>query len=100
MEPLQGRLDETNFTGALKVPSDGQTPEIRLELDTIDLDRYLPPEDPAAPTTPQSPAQELLGGLEAVDLQAEITIGEARIVGATARGMKITLTPTGEAGTP
>jgi len=29
-----------------------------------------------------------------------LNIGEARIAGATARGMKITLTPTGEAGTP
>ena len=100
MEFLQGRLDDTNFTGALRVPADGRVPDLQLQLDTIDLDRYLPPEDPAAPTTPQSAAQELLGGLESIDLQAEITIGEARIVGATARGMKVTLTPTGEAGTP
>ena len=100
VEPLQGQLDDTHFTGALTLPADGQVPDVRLSLDTIDLDRYLPPDDPAAPTTPQSAAQELLGGLEAIDLQAGITVGEARIAGATARGMKITLTPTGEEETP
>jgi hypothetical protein len=82
------------------LPASGQVPDIRLQLDAIDLDRYLPPDDPAAPTTPQSAAQELLGGLEAINVQAEVTMREARLAGATARGMKVTLTPTGEEGTP
>jgi len=100
VEPLQGRLDDTNFAGALRLPANGLVPDIGLQLDTIDLDRYLPPDDPAAPTTPQSAAQALLGGLEAIEVQARISIDEARMTGAKARGMKITLTPKDQEKTP
>jgi len=97
---LQGELDDTHFDGSLRLPSGVEPLQVRLQLDVLDLDRYLPPDDPAAPTTPQSALQELLAGLEALDVEAEIRVGEARMSGARARGLTVTLTPAGGEATP
>ena len=93
LESLEGQLDDTHFDGSVRVTGEGRVPQVRLSLDAIDLGRYLPPDDPQAPATPQSALRQLLDGLQALDLDAEIHIGEARLGDARARGVKLTLTP-------
>lgn len=100
LESLEGQLDDTQFDGNVMLPAAGGVPRVRLSLDAVDLGRYLPPDDPQAPATPQSALRELLDGLEALDLDVEIRVGEARLAGARARGMKVTLAPLGDEAAP
>jgi AsmA-like protein len=84
LEPVSGRLDDTNFEARI-VPGDRL---VRASLDRIDLNRYVPP---AAKTLRKKKAtlEAAVAQLAAFDLDAEITIGQARVSGATIRDAKI-----------
>lgn len=91
LDPVTGRLDDTNFEARV-VPAERF---VRAELDRIDLNRYLPA---AAKTAPQEKAtlEALVAELAKFDLDAEIRIGEARVAGATLRDAVIRVERDGE----
>jgi hypothetical protein len=80
LEPVSGRLDDTNFEARI-VPAERF---VRAELDRIDLNRYLPA---AAGTAPKKKAtlESLVAELAKFDLDAEIRFDEVRVAGATLR---------------
>ena len=98
---LDVELDESRLTGnfLLEEPA-GPSIAFDLELDKIDVDRYLPPEEPAAP--PAEPGAEAGGlpDLEAIaidfpleplrelKLQGALRIGEARAAGLRVRSFE------------
>ncbi len=76
---LAMKLDDTTLSGTVDVPSfDGAMPPLRfaLELDKIDLDRYLPPpaEEGAEPAedTPAEQAPESAGGDTPIELPKQM----------------------------
>ena len=103
LDPVSGRLDDTNFEGSA-IP--GQR-RVRLSLDRIDFDRYLPPAAAAsgpakssAPATPAAPLrqksqtlEEIAAGLSKLDLDLELRIGEATVAGARMRDVAIRVLP-------
>jgi AsmA protein len=91
IEPVSGRLDDTNFEGQA-VPS---RRFFRAALDRIDFNRYLPP---AAKTAPQKKRtlEDAVAALAQFDLDAEIRIGEAKVAGATMRDVLVRVEPDGE----
>ena len=98
LDPLSGRLDDTNFEGRV-------TPGrrfVRASLDAIDFNRYLPQDSQAAGTpaaqAPKATLEAIAGELAALDIDAELSIGEARVGGARMRDAVIRITPDGEDG--
>ena len=81
LEPVSGRLDDTNFEARV-VPAERF---VRAELDRIDLNRYLPVA--ATSTAPKKKAtlETLVAELAKFDLDAEIRFDEVRVAGATLR---------------
>ncbi len=92
LEVIEARFDDTRVTGRLALPADGP-PQVQLEFDRIDLDRYLPPEVEAA-GAPQATLESLLGELAALELEADLRFGEAKSSGVVARGLRIRIEPT------
>jgi AsmA protein len=88
LDPLSGRLDDTNFEGRV-VP--GRT-LLRARLDRIDLDRYLPPEAESSREQKAS-LEALVAVLSTLDLDAEIRVGEAHFAGAKMRGAVFRVEP-------
>jgi AsmA protein len=95
IEHLEGELDDSHFSGSLSWPAAGRPPQVRLEVDAVNLDRYLPPTPAGRPagTSPEAALQAVLSGLQALDVDAQVTIGEARAAGVVAGGLKVVLTP-------
>ncbi len=95
LEDIRGELDDSRFSGRLSLPAAGLPPVIRLHVDQVDLDRYLPPDSPEASkaASPQAALQSLLAELQSRTVDAEITVGVARAAGVTARELKLTLVP-------
>jgi AsmA family len=91
IDPVSGRLDDTNFEGRV-VPAERL---IRASLDRIDLNRYLPP---AAKTARGKKAtlEDGVAALAAFDLDAEIRIAEARVADARIRDAVIRVERTGD----
>ena len=85
LDPITGRLDDTNFEARV-VPAERF---VRAELDRIDLNRYLP----AASATPapkkKATLEALVAELAKLDIDAEIRMDEARVAGATLRNAVI-----------
>jgi AsmA protein len=82
LDPIKVQLDNSQLTGNLNVP-DLQGPTIRfdLEVDNLNLDRYLPPpteETAPANSPPSSPATETvsLEPLRQLDVDGELRIGQ------------------------
>jgi len=81
LKPLTLTLDDSNLTGEVSLPS-LQGPAIRfaLELDQIDLDRYLPP---ATEQTKQkrgeSEAADPLAGLRDLDMSGRFSVGSLKL---------------------
>jgi hypothetical protein len=92
LEPVSGRLDDTNFEGRA-VPGERF---VRASLDRIDLNRYLPP---AAETRSEKreTLEVAIAALTQLDLDAEFRIGEARVAGATMRDTVIRVDRSGGA---
>ncbi len=92
LDPLKVRLDDSNLTGYLHV-LDGAGPVVRtkLDLDQIDLDRYMPPATSAAADgqaaapaeqTQSKPAQgqeDPFAALRTLDFVGEFKIGKLKV---------------------
>jgi hypothetical protein len=86
LDPVSGRMDDTNFEGR-SVPAQRI---VRLALDRIDLDRYLPRAAAAglagnaakAAPTKKATLEAAVAELAKLDVDAEIRIEEARAAGA------------------
>lgn len=89
---LEGRLDDSIVTGSVALRPGGAPAELRLAIDAVVLDGYLPP--PADPPPSLAAALEsLLGELRALDVDAEIGIGRAEAAGVVARGLRVVVEP-------
>lgn len=78
LKPLTLSLDDSRLTGELSL----QGPAIRfaLDLDQIDLDRYLPPASETEPkATSASAAEDPLAGLRQLDMKGRVTIGSLKL---------------------
>jgi AsmA protein len=97
VDDLHGELDDSRFNGSLWWPAGGLPPQLRLNVDQLELDRYLPPDAPKSRgrAAPQAAVEALLTGLQEVTIDAVISVGRARAAGVTARELKVTLVPDG-----
>ncbi len=81
------KLDETTFGGKASVAKFA-TPVIRytLNLDEMDVDRYLPPPSdkpataPGAPTEPSAPIELPLALLRSLDIDGSFTVGKVKVM--------------------
>jgi uncharacterized protein involved in outer membrane biogenesis len=83
LKGLDLRVDQSRLTGELDVRGFDQ-PAIRfdLDLDGIDVDRYLPPSSPRVAATPGAAVALLpVAALRALDLQGELRIGQLKLSG-------------------
>ena len=86
LDPLQLKLDESTLTGYLHV-LDPAMPVVRtrLDLDQIDLDRYMPPvgsaEEAAAAgaETATEPSDDPFAALRGLDFVGEFKIGQLKV---------------------
>lgn len=92
LERLEGRLDDTRFTGSAALPPAPAPLALRLSLDAVDLDRYLPPGS-AQPASPGDALGALLEAVRTLDVDATIEVGRASVGGATARGLRVRVEP-------
>lgn len=93
IDPLSGRLDDTNFEGRV-IPGRRL---VRASLDAADFNRYLPPAAISTGTdAKRATLESLVTELAKFDIDAELKIGEARIGGAKMRDAAIRITPDGE----
>lgn len=90
LDPVSGRFDDTNFD-ARSVPG---RRFVRLSLDRIDLNRYLPPAAKAANRKKQT-LEDIVAAFTPLDVDAELKIGEARLAGATMRDVVVSVEPDG-----
>jgi len=104
LEAFSGEFDDSAFTGSLRLPFHAGTPVLRLALDALDVDRYLPPAAAdARPFEPAAALEQLLAGLVTLDLDAEIRIERVTVGGAAARDLRVVIEPDikpGAASTP
>lgn len=101
LAPLAGEVDDSHFSGSLTLPANGGTPRLQLQVDKLDLDRYRAPTAPSK-ETPGAVVAGLFAQLKAVDADAEVTIGDARAVGAIAHDLRVVIesTPAGGKAAP
>ncbi len=92
---LDATLDDSTLTGAVQWPFTAAAPRLRLAIDRLDLDRYLPPAAAPAPASPQQTLESLAGSLAELDLDLEVSIGEARVSGARMRNLRLVVEPNG-----
>jgi AsmA protein len=84
LDPLSLSLDDSTLNGHVHLldPA-GPVVRIKLALDEIDLDRYLPParegEAEATPSTASPPAEDPFAALRTLDLQAEFSVGKLKV---------------------
>jgi len=99
LKPFAVNLDDSKFTGDFTVKSfDGPALRFALQLDQIDVDRYLPPKsDEETPTeTAQAPASEdPLAALRPLDLAGTVNIGALKIANLNTTNIAITLKSAG-----
>ena len=85
VDPLTLKLDDSSLTGSVSLPSfEGPVVRATLNLDDIDLDRYLPPASSEQPVQKDDkPSGEAAGnpfeGLRTLDLDAKANIGKLKI---------------------
>jgi AsmA protein len=96
LDPFHITLDDTQASGFVRILNPkGPVVRARLDVDSIDLDRYLPPAGKEAPAGSKSaPAAKRAGGdpfaaLRPLDLQADIKIG--RLVVSKAKMQDVTV---------
>ena len=80
LDPIEGRLDDTNFTGQV-VP---ELRQIRIRADRLDLNQYFAPGKKSAKDK-KATLEATIAELGALDIDAEIRIAEARVAGAKLR---------------
>jgi AsmA protein len=85
LDPLRAQLDGSTFTGTARAPLAGDQPaQFTLAGERLDLDRYLRPKD-----QPGEPFELPVALLRALRIEGELTLKEARLAGATARGVRL-----------
>ena len=98
LEQLRARIDDTSLSGAINI-SDFQRPDLgfNLQLDQLNLDRYLAPRQDTGKARPVTPATLTLAGatlpvtaLQALGVEGELGIDTFRIAGAQLSQVKIT----------
>jgi AsmA protein len=85
LEDLKARLDDTALDGTFSAQF-GEVTVVRsrLSLDTIDLDRYLPPESEDTGTAPPAEDEPLaFEWLQGLDLDASLRAGQLKVNGLT-----------------
>jgi AsmA protein len=93
IDQLAGQLDDSRFEGSAVLPAGGgEPPRLRLDVDRIALDGYLPP-DTGESATPQEIFTAMVDALNALDIDAEITVGRAEAAGAAVQGLRIRVEP-------
>ena len=86
LKPFSVKLDDSTFSGDFNVKSfSGPALRFALNLDRIDLDRYMPPssqESTTAPTAaPESTSNEdPLAALRPLDVAGSVRIGQLKVV--------------------
>lgn len=93
LDPIEGRLDETNFNGRL-VPS---ARLVRVAADRIEVDRYLAP-DQKRRRQKKATLEAAIAELAEYDLDAEIRVAEAKVAGARLRDTVIRVERNGASG--
>lgn len=84
LDPLKISLDDSSLTGHLHVlDTAGPVVRTRMDLDQIDLDRYMPPagDQPAATGKEDTaaPADDPFAALRTLDFEGEFKIGSLKI---------------------
>ncbi len=100
LKPLEIRLDESTVSGFISIPSfEGPVVRARLQVDNIDLDRYLPPAKEEEQTaaagsgadgSAEQPERIDFAPLRKLDADATIEVGRLKVKGLEME--KITLT--------
>jgi uncharacterized protein involved in outer membrane biogenesis len=94
LEAFSGEFDDSAFTGSLRLPVSAGTPVLRLAIDALVLDRYLPPAaTDARPLTPAAALEQVLAGLAGLDLDAEIRIERVALDDAVVRELRVVVEP-------
>jgi AsmA protein len=87
LAPIRLQLDETRFTGSISRAAQADAPwDIALEGDVIDLDRYVKLKD-----TDSEPFELPTEALRALRAQGALTFREAKLSGATVKGVRLRL---------
>ena len=85
LSELQANLDQTKLNGRFSLLDlDTQAMSFDLAVDTIDLDRYLPPADETADAKKDesdADAELDLGGLKSLNAKGQLKVGEIRLSG-------------------
>jgi uncharacterized protein involved in outer membrane biogenesis len=98
LEQLRARIDDTSLSGTINI-SDFQRPELgfNLQLDQLNLDRYLAPRQDTGKARPVTPATLPLAvatlpvtALQALGLEGELGIDTFQLAGAQLSQVKIT----------
>lgn len=83
VDPLTLKLDDSSLTGKVNLASfEGPVVRATLNLDQIDLDRYLPPPADQVPAQEAKAAEAVanpFAGLRTLDLDATVTVGKLKI---------------------
>ncbi|MFT5447405.1 MAG: AsmA protein [Gammaproteobacteria bacterium] len=96
LKPLSVKLDESTLSGEAKV-SNFAAPAVHfaLQLDAIDLDRYLPPGSEAPPATPGAAASQATAAptdsLRALDAAGTFVAGKVKVAKLNLANVKATL---------
>lgn len=96
LKPLNVKLDESSLSGEAKV-SNFAAPAVRfaLQLDAIDLDRYLPPGSDVPPATPGVAASQGTAAptdsLRALDAAGTFVAGKVKVAKLNLANVKATL---------
>ena len=101
LKPLEIRLDESAISGYVAIPSfEGPVVRARLRVDSIDLDRYLPPTKEDKPTagagsgaggTAEQPQKIDFTPLRKLDADATIEVGRLKVSGLSMEKVTLTL---------
>lgn len=96
LSKLVTKLHDSTLTGNVTIGSfAGPAVQLRLDLDQIDLDRYLPAgegEQAAAAAPPAKPADDPLAGLRTLDLDGQVNVGRLKVKNLTITDVKVTVT--------
>lgn len=93
---LVAKLDDSTLTGNVMVGSfAGPAVQLRLELDQIDLDRYLPPpaegEQAAAAAKPAKASDDPLAALRTLELDGQVNVGKLKVKNLDITDVKVTV---------
>lgn len=84
LSDIQAKLDDSTLTGKVNVGSfAGPAVQLALQLDQLDLDRYLPPaaeeQGAAKPAAKQAAGDDPLAGLRTLDLDGQVRVGKLKV---------------------